>query len=118
MAQTSEEMSAAQLSRAIIEAESAGLPDARRWRVDYYLKFALPFACVVLALVSLPLAVHFGRGGGFTGILIALALFFLYVQGYLVSKDLGASMLPPMVAAWLPNILFALVGAFLLWREE
>jgi LPS export ABC transporter permease LptG len=117
-AQTPDEMTAAQLSRAIVEGQRAGNADVSEWRMEYYLKFALPFACVVLALISMPLAVHFGRGGGFTGILIALGLFFLYVQGYLVFKQLGGSVLPPLMAAWLPNAAFALVGVFLLWREE
>jgi LPS export ABC transporter permease LptG len=118
MAQTSDEMNAMQLSRAIAEGAKVGNPDTREWRVDYYLKFALPFACVVLTVISLPLAVHFGHGGGFVGILIALCLFFLYVQAYLVFKELGGSVLPPVVAAWLPNAVFTCVGVFLIWREE
>jgi lipopolysaccharide export system permease protein len=118
MAQTPDEMTAAQLSRAIVQGEKAGNADVRSWRMEYYLKFALPFACVVLAIISMPLAVHFGRGGGFTGVLIALGLFFLYVQGYLVFKQLGGAVIPPLVAAWLPNAAFTLVGGWLLWREE
>lgn len=115
---TPDEMTAAQLSRAIVEGRRAGNADVDQWRTEYYLKFALPFSCVVLAIISMPLAVHFGRGGSFTGILIALGLFFLYVQGYLVLKQIGGTLLPPIVAAWLPNAVFALVGGFLLWREE
>ncbi|HEY3267215.1 MAG TPA: LptF/LptG family permease [Armatimonadota bacterium] len=118
MTQTPEEMTAAQLSRAIVEGERTGNADVRQWQVEYYLKFALPFACVVLALISMPLAVHFGRGGGFTGILIALLLFFAYIQAYFAFKELGSSLLPPLAAAWLPNAAFALVGAVMLWREE
>lgn len=118
LSQTPEEMSAARLARAITEGDRSGNPNTRSWRVDYYLKFALPFACVVLALISLPLAVHFARGGGFTGVLIALLLFFFYVQGYLVFKELGNRILPPLLAAWSPNLAFAGIGAWLLWREE
>ena len=118
MAQTTDEMNAMQLSRAIEEGVRTGNPNTREWKVDYYLKFALPFACVVLTIISLPLAVHFGRSGGFTGVLIALVLFFLYVQGYLVFKELGGSLLPPVLAAWLPNAVFTGVGAWLIWREE
>lgn len=117
-AETPNEMSAMALARAIREGERAGSPDVRNWKVDYYNKFALPFASVVLALVSLPLAIRFGRGGGFAGVLIALALFFLYVQGYVIFKQLGSSVLSPMLAAWTPNAVFGLVGLFLLWREE
>lgn len=118
MAQTPQEMTAMELARAITEGKRAGSLDVRQWQVEYYLKFALPFACVVLAIVALPLAVHFGRGGGFTGILIALVLFFFYMQGYIVFRELGGSLLPPMAAAWLPNAAFTLVGGWLLWRGE
>lgn len=118
MAQTPQEMTAMQLSRAISEGRRANHPDLRQWQVEYYLKFALPFACVVLAIIALPLAVHFGRGGGFTGILIALGIFFLYMQGYIVFKELGGSVLSPLAAAWLPNAAFGVVGGVLLWREE
>ena len=111
-------MTAVALAKAIRDGERAGSPDVRNWKVDYYNKFALPFASVVLALVSLPLAIRFGRGGGFAGVLIALGLFFLYVQGYVVFKQLGGSVMAPMLAAWTPNVFFGLVGLFLLWREE
>ncbi|HOC31409.1 MAG: YjgP/YjgQ family permease [Armatimonadetes bacterium] len=119
VAQSSEEMTARDLKRAITAAEQTGRAnDVRSWQVDYYLKFALPFAGVALALVCFPLAVRFGRSGSFAGMIIGLGAFFVYMQSYLLCKELGERFAPPLAAAWIPNIALLILGLVLIRVEE
>ncbi len=78
----------------------------------FHSKLALPLANVVLVLISLPFAVHYGRSPGLSmGMSVMIAVG--YYLAFLLSRSLGGlGMLPPSLAAWLANLVFALVG----WR--
>ncbi|MBV9468076.1 MAG: LptF/LptG family permease [Abitibacteriaceae bacterium] len=91
----------------------------KEWRVDYYRRWSLPFACFVMALVAAPLALRFARQGSFAGLVCAFGLAFLWqgFDGWF--RALGiAGYLTPFTAAWLTNGLFVLAGLGLLWRER
>lgn len=82
-------------------------------------KLAISLATLVAILIAIPLSVHFGRSGGYVGLLLSVvvAFFFIVSQQWaqvLVMKD----MLNPIIAAWGPDALFGLIGVVLLWREE
>ena len=78
----------------------------------FHSKLALPMANVVLILISLPFAVRYGRSPGLSlgmSVLIAVA----YYLTFMLSRSMGGlGLLPPWLAAWLANIIFALIG----WR--
>ena len=113
-----EEMSAPELRRQIDLYRRSGI-SVGSLEVEYQFKFAIPFACIVLALVGMPLAVHFSRFGGFAGLLIGIAISFFYWNAYFLGQKLGAGgRVPPLLAAWGPNLAFSLLGVLLLWREE
>ena len=115
---TPEETNAAELRRQAQELEKAGMPATRLW-VGYYFKYSIPFACAVFALCSAPLALTFARAGSFMGVLLAIILVFLFWNTLLLARLLGnQGFLPPAVAAWAPNVLFAAGGLFILWRLE
>jgi lipopolysaccharide export LptBFGC system permease protein LptF len=51
--------------------------------------------------------------------LLAIILVFLFWNTLLLARLLGnQGLLPPAVAAWAPNVLFAAGGLFILWRLE
>jgi lipopolysaccharide export system permease protein len=55
------------------------------------------------------------------GVLLSIILVFLYWNTLLAAKILGtqfADKIPPYVAAWGQNLVFAAIGAYLLWRGE
>jgi lipopolysaccharide export system permease protein len=113
-----EETNAAELRRQAQELEKAGMPATRLW-VGYYFKFSIPFACAVFALCSAPLALTFARAGSFMGVLLAIILVFLFWNTLLLARLLGnQGILPPVVAAWAPNILFGAAGLLVRWRLE
>jgi lipopolysaccharide export system permease protein len=112
------EMSSAKLKE-LIHLYSRSGRSVRQWEVDYHFKFSIPFACLVLTLLGAPLSLRFARYGSFGGFLIWILLVFLY-QGFLSwIRYLGlVGTISPFLAAWFTNLLFAVVGVVLLWRER
>ncbi len=116
-ANSSEQMSAAELGRFIARNKEAGL-DTLRYEVDYHAKFGFAFAALVMSAVGLPFGVSRARSGGtFMQLGICLALAFAYWIAYSSGLTLGEhGVLPPILAAWGPNLLMMVV-AFLLVRR-
>lgn len=80
-------------------------------------KLAIPVATLVIILLGTPLATSAKRGGAAYGIGISLGTTIAYVLLLKVSGAFGAAgVLPPVWAAWIPNVLFAVAGLFLLAR--
>ncbi len=78
-------------------------------------RFALPFACWILPLVGLPLAISRRSTERSTGVLLALGLCFAYWMMALAGTALAEEgLVGPAVAAWYPNALFGIVGVLLL----
>lgn len=108
--------SAEQLRQDLEGAESLGLRTTRHW-VDYYSKFAQPGLCFIMMLLALPFAVRVRRGGLAIGFGISVIIGASYVLLYYAGIGLGyLEMLPPLVAAWLANVVFLIVGALLYLR--
>ena len=111
-----QEMRFAELSRFIKALERSG-GDANLLRVERALKIAIPVTCLVIAMFGAPLATSTQRGGTAYGIGISLATTVTYLMLIQLTKAIGGkALMPPDVAAWLPNALFAIGGVALLSR--
>jgi LPS export ABC transporter permease LptF/LPS export ABC transporter permease LptG len=91
----------------------------RIFQIEFHRRFALPTACLVLALVGIPLGLSAKKGGKSTGFVLTIALVFLY---YLISLA-GMSMarqgkFPVGPGVWLGNIVFFIAGIILFWRVD
>lgn len=88
---------------------------ARRVKVEIQKRLALPLACVVLGLFSVPIACVFRALKQQHGLVLALGVFLVYYSMLSVAESLGESrLIPPFIAVWTPNVLFAFAGvAFL-----
>src|SRR5882672_2296248 len=95
-------------------------PMTQRWALlEYHRRLSLPTACLVLALVGIPLGLSSKRGGKSTGFVLTILLVFVYYSVTLIGVSLARQgKVPPALGAWLANIVFFLCGAFLLWRVE
>ena len=85
---------------------------------QWHYRWALPFTCLVIALLATPLAIHFTRrstGGGVFLAVVLAALMLLVSTIVLAFGEAGS--LRPALAAWLPNIAFALLGVYLFHRR-
>lgn len=113
-----QEQTSAELGQQIRTLKAAGV-DTKSAEVDYHLKFSLPLAAVVVALLAAPLGFRFGRLGIFIGVSLTIALVAVYYVVMSISRSMGnAGMLPPHWAAWSQNVLYAVVGTGLLWRVD
>lgn len=78
----------------------------RKWEVRIQEKIAIPFACLVFALIGAALGVKPQNSGKATSFGICIGLIFAYYLLSFISQSLGISgVVPPWVAAWLPNFL-------------
>ncbi|NTU53244.1 MAG: YjgP/YjgQ family permease [Chlorobiaceae bacterium] len=90
---------------------------ANSYMVEYHKKYSLAFACLAFAMVGAPLGVMARRGGFGAG--AALSLFFFVLYWVLMiggEKIAGRGLLSPAISVWLPNVVLAGAGSFLLYR--
>jgi len=93
--------------------------NTRALQLEYAFKLAIPLSSLVLMLSVAPLSLRFGKGGGFMGVLIGIAVLFLYWNVILFSRVLGESGgLNPMLAGWSEVVVFTALGVYLLWKVE
>jgi lipopolysaccharide export system permease protein len=91
--------------------------DTGRLLVKREQRMAIPVATLVIILFGAPLATSSKRGGAAFGIGLALGTTILYLVLFRVSGALGyAGTLDPLLAAWLPNLLFLVAGLLLMIR--
>jgi len=105
-----------ELGRFIASMERSGA-DVNELRVERMLKIAIPITCIVILLFGAPLATSTQRGGAAYGIGLSLATTVIFLMLIQLTKGIGGKgMIPADLAAWLPSIIFGLVGAFLFAR--
>jgi lipopolysaccharide export system permease protein len=90
--------------------------DGRKLRVRQALKIAIPFTCVIIALFAAPLALTAPRSSSAVGVGISLAITVMFLMLVQLAEAIGAGGLPPLLAAWAPNLLFGVAGVVLLAR--
>jgi lipopolysaccharide export system permease protein len=85
--------------------------------VEIHKKFALAAACFVFVLLGAPIALRFPRGGVGLVIGVSLVVFGLYYVALITGQSLGTrGVVPPALAMWSANALFAAVAVVLLAR--
>jgi lipopolysaccharide export system permease protein len=102
-----------ELDRAIAEARDAA--SRVPFEVERHKRYALPLAAIVFTLIGFPLAIRSHRGGrsiAFVGSLVILVTYYLLLTS--LEGVALRSRIPPAVAIWAPNVLFASVGLGLL----
>ncbi len=111
-----EEMNYRELGEYIEAFELSG-GDGRRLKVGRALKLAVPVTCLIITLFAAPLVVAAPRASGALGVGIGLGTTLVFLLLVQLSQGIGgAGVLPPTVAAWTPNIIFAIAGLWLLKR--
>jgi LPS export ABC transporter permease LptG/LPS export ABC transporter permease LptF len=112
----SQEMTFGELERYIRDLGQSGF-DTKQLSVQLNLKLAYPLVTLVMAVLAIPFALSMGKRGSLTGIAtaIGLAIAFWVLKG--MFEGLGnVNFLPTLLAAWSPDLLFGLAGAYLLLR--
>jgi len=111
------QMNFLELQKYIADLQQSGLVDTRKLQVQYHLKFANPLFALIMAMIAVPFGFLVGNRGAMTGIglSIVIAISYLGIQP-LFEKIGDVGLLPPAMAAWSPDLLFCLVGSYLLLR--
>jgi len=115
----SEEMNVAELFSYIREVESEGY-DATTFRVDLHARFAFPVLTVIVCIIGIGIAVkRKGREGLSVSIAYGAVMVFLYwvLHSFCLSLGYGG-LLPPIVAAWISNIIFSCYAVLNLINAE
>jgi lipopolysaccharide export system permease protein len=103
--------------------ENQRVDGARRraaiYQVEINKKLAIASACFVFALIGVPLALRFPRGGAGLVIGTSVIVFAIYYVGLIGGEDLGDRLIvSPFLAMWAPNLLFGIVGTAGLWATR
>jgi LPS export ABC transporter permease LptG len=112
----SQEMNFGQLERYIGDLTQSGF-DTMKLRVALWHKLAYPVIAVVMAVLAIPFALSMGRRGSLEGIAVAIAVALAYfvVDGLFTALG-NVNYLPAALAACSSDILFGLVGGYLLLK--
>ena len=90
---------------------------AATYEVEIQKKYAIAAACLAFALVGIPVALRFQRGGVGLVIGMSVGVFTVYYIGLIGGEELGDRLLvSPFLAMWTPNLIFATAGLIGLWR--
>ena len=92
---------------------------ARLYRIEFHNRFALPTACLVLAMVGIPLGLSSKKSGKSGGFVLTIVLVFVYYFISLIGVSLAKQgRVSPGLGTWLANIVFFAAALFLLWQAE
>ena len=92
--------------------------DSKNFEVKLHSRFALSFIPLIKCLLAVPFSVSRSREGRLgKDLLIAFTITFFYWLSFSVSLSLGQNgTVPPILAAWLPSVIFGLLAVYLLQR--
>jgi len=115
----SEEMSFSEMWDYVRQLKSSGY-EATKYEVDLHSKLAFPLTSLLVVLISIPFSFHKVRSGGAAkGFAFAILIAFAYLTLMGIGQSLGnSSTLPPIIAAWLANIIFAVASILILIRMQ
>ena len=110
-----EEMSLSELHKKIQIQALKGKDTSLSW-IELHRNISYPFISVVMALLAIPLSIRSSRHGGLlfcisVNIAMGFAFSFLYAMGISLGKG---GTFDPILAAWGPNLLFTVLGFYLL----
>ncbi|WP_214070199.1 LptF/LptG family permease [Mucilaginibacter sp. dw_454] len=110
-------MSLHELNIDIVKEKIRGAGNLRDMQYEKWRRFLYPFAAFVLTLIGVSISSRKVRGG--IGLPLGIGLFLCFA--YIVVDKFALvfaikSGLPPMLAAALPNILFGILGTYLLYK--
>jgi lipopolysaccharide export system permease protein len=89
------------------------------YQLELQRRLALPIATILFALIGVPLGLRKARGARSWGALLCIAVVFSYYAMLSFFQFLGnGGVLPPVMALWLPNAMFAVVALLLLRRAS
>lgn len=112
-----ETMTSPELREYIQKQQMRGAANVSQFEVEYHKRYASAFAALILTVIGVSLSCEKRKGGMGLSLGLGLALSFTYILFQTVSASFATNAgWPPMLAVWIPNIIFSVV-AFVLYRR-
>jgi LPS export ABC transporter permease LptG/LPS export ABC transporter permease LptF len=112
-----QQMNFLQLDHYIKDLQQSGFEGTVKLQVRLYRKFAVPLFVLMMAMIAIPFGFLVGNRGAMAGVGLSIGIAVGYLGiGQLFEKLGDAGQLGPVTAAWGPDVVFALAGAYLLLR--
>ena len=106
-----------ELIKYIKELEDKGAENVNVYQVEKYERYTYPFAIIILTIIGVVVSAKKSREGTGFKIAFGFVLAFIYILMVIVSRNFAnVGDIHPFMAAWIPNILFSVIG-FLMYRS-
>jgi lipopolysaccharide export system permease protein len=103
------------LNRFIEEEQAQGSENINVYLIEKYRRLAVPFSTFILMLIGVSLSSRKVRGGIGAQLGLGITLSFSYILFMQVANTFAINgAIPPLLAIWIPNIIFAGIAALLL----
>jgi lipopolysaccharide export system permease protein len=87
--------------------------------IELHKKFSIPFACLALGILAVPLGIHSESSRRSTGLGMGMIFFLIYYLMLSAGSVFGeAAIYPPAIGMWVPNVVMGGIGLFLLVRAN
>jgi lipopolysaccharide export system permease protein len=98
----------------IADLQLKGADNVPIYRIEKLIRFMSPFSAIILTFIGVILSSRKTRGGVGFQIALGFLIAFIYILLFIGSKSIAeAGSMDPMLAVWLPNIIFALLAMFI-----
>ncbi len=88
--------------------------DSTSYEVELHKRYAIPFTCIVFALIGVPLGIQPHRSGRSYGFILSILILIAYYISLTASEILAMRKIAPAFSAgWTPNLLFCGLGIYL-----
>jgi lipopolysaccharide export system permease protein len=109
-----ETLTTPELTDYLAEMQMRGADNTTPYQIEKYLRVTYPFAIVILTIIAVILSARKSRGGAGFQITLGLILAFVYIIFFIMSRSIAqAGFMNPLLACWLPNIVFTGIGVLL-----
>ncbi|GAB3647495.1 LptF/LptG family permease [Echinicola sediminis] len=99
------------LNKQIEVLEDRGAENVSFYKIEWYVRFMSPFAAIILTFIGVIVSSKKTRGGSGFKIALGFLLAFIYIILFLLSRTFAeAGTAYPVLAVWIPNIVFAATG--------
>lgn len=102
-----------QLNEYIRKQKERGFANIKEFEIEYHQRIAMSFAAFILTAIGVSLSSRKVKGGMGLYLGIGLALSFSYILFQTISSTFAVNgNLPPIIAVWIPNILYTFIAIF------
>ena len=112
-----ETMTSPELQDYISRQKERGVANIKSFEIENHRRYAMTAAAFILTVIGMALSSRKIKGGMGVNIGIGLVLSFSYILFMTVTSTFAVTgATSPMVAMWIPNIIYSIIAIFLYWR--